>query len=66
MTQHADSSSTHPAVEAIFKKGFDGIADSLRLLFNEAMKIERSEALRAHQYERTDERTGYALSLIHI
>jgi putative transposase len=60
MTQHADSSSTHPAVEAIFKKGFDGIADSLRLLFNEAMKIERSEALRAHQYERTDERTGYA------
>ena len=33
---------------------------ALRLLFNEAMKIERAAALGAQPYERTDARTGYA------
>jgi transposase-like protein len=42
------------------KKGFEGMADSMRLIFNEAMKIERSEALMANSYERSEERRGYA------
>jgi len=33
---------------------------ALRLLFNEAMKLERAAALGAQPYERTDARTGYA------
>ena len=32
----------------------------LRLLLNEAMKIERAAALGAQPYERSQERTGYA------
>ena len=32
----------------------------LRLLLNEAMKLERAAALGAQPYERTEERTGYA------
>jgi transposase-like protein len=60
MTQQTDSSDLHPAVESVLKKGFEGMADSMRLIFNEAMKIERSEALRASSYERSEERRGYA------
>ena len=37
-----------------------GLADLMRLLLNEAMKIERSNALGARPYERTDARLGHA------
>lgn len=60
MTQQNDCSVLHPAVESILKNGFDGMANSMRLILNEAMKIERSEALNAQHYERSEERTGYA------
>ena len=60
MTQQNDCSGLHPAVESILKNGFDGMADSMRLILNEAMKIERSEALNAQHYERNEDRTGYA------
>jgi len=36
------------------------MARAMELLLNEAMKIERSQALSANLYERTDERRGYA------
>lgn len=36
------------------------LAEGFRLLVNEAMKAERSYALNAAPYERTDERLGYA------
>jgi transposase-like protein len=60
MTQQADSSELHLAVESILKNGFDGMAESMRLILNEAMKIERSEALNASAYERSEDRKGYA------
>jgi putative transposase len=61
MTQHKSNySEPHPAVEAFLRNGFEGMADTVRLIINEAMKIERSEALQAQQYERTDTRKGYA------
>jgi transposase-like protein len=37
-----------------------GLADLARLILNEAMKIERSNALRAKPYERTEARLGHA------
>ena len=40
--------------------GLDGLAEALRVLLNEIMKIERAEHLRAKPYERTEERRGYA------
>jgi transposase-like protein len=47
-------------VNLICTKGTDGLAESLRLLMNHAMEIERSKVLGAAPYERTATRRGYA------
>ena len=47
-------------MELLIENGFEGFADVLRILLNEAMKIERDQALGAGPYERTDTRRGYA------
>lgn len=61
MTHHLDHHiPTHPAIECLLKNGFDGMAEVMRLLFNEVMLIERSQALHAKPYERTDARVGHA------
>lgn len=60
MTQHNNCNDLHPAVEAILKRGFEGMAESFRLIVNEAMKIERSAALEADPFERNESRRGYA------
>lgn len=60
MTQQMNYNSSSAAVEVLLKNGFDGLAESIKLLFNEAMKIERSEALKATPYERSENREGYA------
>lgn len=39
MTQQTNFNELHPAVETIFKNGFDGMAESMRLIFNEAKKM---------------------------
>ena len=47
-------------IEVISREGSEGMAEAFSLLLNEAMKRERSEALGARPYERTEERQGYA------
>ena len=47
-------------MEMLIENGFESFADVLRILLNEAMKIERDQALGAGLYERTDSRKGYA------
>jgi transposase-like protein len=47
-------------VQVLDQHGFDGMANAIQILVNEAMKIERSEALGAQPYQRTSERRGYA------
>jgi putative transposase len=47
-------------MELLIENGFEGFADVLRILLNEAMKIERNQALGAQLYQRTDTRRGYA------
>jgi transposase-like protein len=47
-------------MELLIENGFESFADVLRILLNEAMKIERDQALGAGLYERTDRRRGYA------
>jgi transposase-like protein len=47
-------------LELLAENGFDGMADACRILYNEAMKIERTDALQALPYQRTDARRGYA------
>jgi len=48
------------AMELLIENGFDGMAEVLRILLNEAMKIEREDALAAGAYQRTPDRKGYA------
>jgi putative transposase len=60
MTHPDHFSEQHPAVEALLANGGDGLAQVLQLLFNEAMKIERSRALQANPYERSEVRQGHA------
>ena len=47
-------------MELLIDNGFDSMADVLKILLNEAMKIEREDALAARSYQRTSERKGYA------
>ena len=47
-------------LELLSEHGLGAMAEAMQTLLNEAMKLERSEFLRASPGERTDERTGYA------
>ncbi len=47
-------------MELLIDNGFDSMADVLKILFNEAMKIEREDVLAARSYQRTSDRKGYA------
>jgi len=46
--------------EEVTSNGFDGMVRIMARLFNEAMKLERNEALQALPYERSEDRVGYA------
>ncbi|MBW2005683.1 MAG: IS256 family transposase [Deltaproteobacteria bacterium] len=48
------------AIELIAENGFDGMAEAVSLLVNEAMHVERNRHLQAKPYERTDKRQGDA------
>lgn len=60
MTHQTESNPFDAMIQVLDKHGFDGLAHALEILFNEAMKIERSAVLGAQPYERTDERRGHA------
>ena len=60
MTRQQHGNACSDAMELLIENGFDGMADVLRILMNEAMKIEREDALDARAYQRTPERKGYA------
>jgi transposase-like protein len=47
-------------VQLLAEYGFDGMAQAMQMLMNEAMKIERNEVLNAAPYERCSDRRGYA------
>jgi len=51
---------SHPVVQLLVDNGLDGLPEALRILINEAMAIERSHALQAQPYERTEQRLGHA------
>jgi putative transposase len=60
MAHQQHGSAFNDAMELLIENGFDGMADVLRILLNEAMKIEREQALLAGPYQRTSDRKGYA------
>lgn len=60
MTHPIQSNEFNAAVQLLADHGFEGMANAMQILFNEAMKIERSEYLGAAPYQRTAERKSYA------
>ncbi len=64
MTHHnlptSESTPLDLMIQVLDTHGFDGMASAIGILVNEAMKIERSEALGAQPYQRTSERRGHA------
>ena len=53
MTHQADHSTLDSALELISSNGLNGLAEAIRLLVNESMKLERAEFLRAGPHERS-------------
>jgi putative transposase len=60
MAHQADSNVIETVVQLLTENGLSHMADAMRLLLNEAMRIERSRVLEADPYQRTDKRRGYA------
>jgi putative transposase len=60
MTRQTQSNELDAIVQLLADHGFDGMAQAIEILLNEAMKLQRSEALRAGPYERTSQRLGHA------
>lgn len=50
----------HDVLTLLTDHGFEGFADAMQILMNEAMKLEREAALGAQPYERTSARRGHA------
>ena len=60
MTHPADSELLNTILQLITDQGTAGLAEGLRLLVNQAMRVERAQVLQAQPYQRTDARQGYA------
>jgi transposase-like protein len=60
MTRQTQSTELDLIVQLLAEHGFDGMAEAIEILFNEAMKLQRSDALGALPYQRTAERRGHA------
>lgn len=60
MAMHVETNTLEAAYAAILSQGLDGAGEALRILINEASKIERAHHLNAQPYERRDERSGHA------
>jgi putative transposase len=60
MTHQTQANALDTIVELLAEHGFDGMAQAVTVLLNEVMKLERSHALGAGPYQRTEGRHGYA------
>jgi transposase-like protein len=60
MAMRVETNPLETAYAVLLEHGLDGAGVALRILVNEAVKIERSEFLGAAPYERTATRRDYA------
>ena len=60
MAQRVEHHPLEAAFAALIDHGLDGAGEALRILVNEASKIERAQFLNARPHERTPDRTDYA------
>jgi len=60
MTHEDQSTHFEEIFQLLSEHGFEGMAEAIEVLMNEAMKLERAEVLGATPYQRTETRRGYA------
>ena len=60
MTQAAEYHSLQAAFAALLANDLDGAGEALRILVNEASRVERAVVLNAQPHERTVEEIDYA------
>ncbi len=60
MTHEDQSTRFEELLQLLSEHGFDGMAQAIEILMNEAMKLERSDALGAMPYQRSESRRGYS------
>jgi putative transposase len=60
MTHQADYNPSEKVLEQLAQHGWGAIPEMIRILVNQAMQEERAHYLQAGEYERTEERRGYA------
>lgn len=60
MAHQPDSTVVESVVQLLCENGLESMAEAVRILLNEAMKVERAQALGAGAYERSEKRRGYA------
>jgi putative transposase len=60
MTHQSDCTLPTEFLEQLTEQGLEGLPELIRVLVNEAMRVERQNHLRAKPYERTKERRGHA------
>ncbi len=60
MTHEDQSTRFEELLQLLSEQGFDGMAEAIEILMNEAMKLERANAIGAMPYQRTESRRGYA------
>ena len=60
MAHQPESNVVDAVVQLLCESGLSQMAESVRIMLNEAMRIERSRAIEAEPYQRTDHRRGYA------
>jgi putative transposase len=60
MTRQIESTELDAVVQLLADHGFDGMAQAIETLMNEAMKLQRSDVLGALPYQRTVDRRGHA------
>ena len=60
MTHEEQSSNVSQAVQLLAEHGFEGMANVIEILFNEAMRLQRQDYIGAAPYERSEERRAYA------
>ena len=60
MAHQPESNVVDTVVQLLCESGLSQMAEAVRIMLNEAMRIERSRAIEAEPYQRTDRRRGYA------
>ena len=60
VTHQMQSNELGEAVQLLADNGFEGMANAMQILLNEAMRLERSEYIGAEPYERTEQRRSYS------